>query len=78
MHARPRQKWSAVESWQGLMIKYGIYADVFAEKMWVAFAIAKATHIFFSKNTYDLDIVLSRTVNILGPVVQANDVVDVS
>ena len=34
--------------------------------MWVAFAIAKATHIFFSaKNTCELDIVLTRTVNIL-------------
>ena len=35
------------------------------KKMWVAFAFAKATHIFFSKNTCELDIVLSRTVNIL-------------
>ena len=33
--------------------------------MWVAFAFAKATHIFFSKNTCELDIVLTRTVNIL-------------
>ena len=31
--------------------------------MWVAFA--KATHIFFSKNTLELDIILTRTVNIL-------------
>ena len=31
--------------------------------MWVAFAFAKATYIFFSKNTCELDIVL--TVNIL-------------
>ena len=39
----------------------------FAEKMRVAFAFefAKATHIFFSKNTCELDIVLTRTVNIL-------------
>ena len=35
------------------------------KKMWVAFAFAKATHIFFSKNTCKLDIVLTRTVNIL-------------
>ena len=35
------------------------------KKMWVAFAFAKATHIFFSKNTCELDIVLTRTVNIL-------------
>ena len=48
-----------------LIIKYGIYPHIFADKMWVAFAFAKATHIFFSKNTYDLDIVLMRTVNIL-------------
>ena len=47
------------------IIKYGIYINIFAEKMWVAFAFAKATHIFFSKNTCELDIVLTRTVNIL-------------
>ena len=35
------------------------------KKMWVAFALAKATHIFFSKNTCELDILLTRTVNIL-------------
>ena len=29
-----------------LIIKYGIYANIFAEKMLVAFAFAKATHIF--------------------------------
>ena len=34
--------------------------------MWVAFAFAKATHIFFSKNTCELDNVLIRTVNILA------------
>ena len=33
--------------------------------MCVAFAFAKATHIFFSKNTCKLDIVITRTVNIL-------------
>ena len=43
-----------------------MYANIFAEKLWVAFANAKATHIFFfSKNTCESDIVLSRTVNIL-------------
>ena len=31
-----------------LIIKYGIYANIFAEKMWVA-AFAKATHIFSAK-----------------------------
>ena len=51
-----------------LIIKYGIYANIFAEKMWVAFAFAKATHIFSAKKTKkncELDIVLVRTVNIL-------------
>ena len=33
--------------------------------MWEAFAFAKATHICFSKNTCELDIVLTRTDNIL-------------
>ena len=32
------------------------YANTFAEKIWVAFAFAKATHIFFSKITCKLDI----------------------
>ena len=34
-----------------LIIKYGIYTNIFAEKMWVAFAFAnaKATHIFSAK-----------------------------
>ena len=35
------------------------------KKIRVAFASAKATHIFFSKNICELDIVLTRTVNIL-------------
>ena len=34
--------------------------------MRVAFAFAKATHMFFSKNTCELDSVLTRTVNILS------------
>ena len=33
--------------------------------MWVAFAFAKATHIFSEKNTCEVDIVVTRTVNIL-------------
>ena len=40
-----------------LSLNNGIYANIFAEKMWVAFAKAKATHIFFSKSTCELDIV---------------------
>ena len=46
-----------------LIINYCIYANIFTEKMWVAFA--KATHICSAKNTCELDIVLTRTVNIL-------------
>ena len=44
-------------------MKYGIHTNIFAEKMWVAFA--KATYFFFSKNICELEIVLTRTVNIL-------------
>ena len=40
--------------------------NIFAKKMWVAVAFAKVTHIVFSKNTYAIDIVLTRTVNILA------------
>ena len=36
-----------------------MYANIFDEKMWVAF------HIFSAKNTCELDIVLTRTANIL-------------
>ena len=32
-----------------LLTKYGLYANIFADKMWVAFAFAKATHIFSAK-----------------------------
>ena len=32
-----------------LIIKYSIYANIFAEKMCVAFAFTKATHIFLAK-----------------------------
>ena len=32
-----------------LIIKYGLYVNIFAEKLWVAFAFAKATHIFSAK-----------------------------
>ena len=45
-------KTNYVISWRILktsIIKYGIYANIFAEKMWVAFAFAKATHIFSAK-----------------------------
>ena len=38
------------------IVKYGMYAIIFAEKMWVAFAFAKVTHFFFSKNTRELEI----------------------
>ena len=42
-----------------------LYANIFAEKMWVAFAFAKATHIFFSAKIPVNQIILTRTVNIL-------------
>ena len=43
---------------------WNIYrANIFAKKMWGAFAFAKATHIF-QQNTCELD-VLNRTINIL-------------
>ena len=34
---------------EALNIKYRIYANIFAEKMWVAFAFAKATYSFSAK-----------------------------
>ena len=36
------------------VLKYGKYIDIFAEKMWVAFA--KATHIFAAKISMCLEI----------------------
>ena len=48
-----------------MIITYGRYANIFADKMWVAFAFTKATHIFFSKNICEWDIVFNRAVNIL-------------
>ena len=45
-----------------MIIKYSIYTNTFAEKK----RFAKATYnFFFSKNTRELDIVLTKTVNIL-------------
>ena len=41
-----------------LIIKYGIYASILAEKM-------QKLLTFFSKNTCELDILLTRTINIL-------------
>ena len=32
-----------------MTFKYGIYANIFAAKIWVAFVFANATHIFFSE-----------------------------
>ena len=48
-----------------MIIKYGIYANIFAEKNLIWVALAKATHIFFSKNTCEFGIVLPRSVHIL-------------
>ena len=39
-------RWRIVKT---LIIKYGRYTNIFAEKMWVVFAFAKATHIFSAK-----------------------------
>ena len=45
---------------KSFIIKYGIYANIFAEK-----CICKSYSHFFNKNICELDIVLTRTVNIL-------------
>ena len=50
-----------------LIIKYGIYTNIFAEKIMSSVCICKSySHFFFSKNTWELDTVLTRTVNILN------------
>ena len=46
------------------MIKYSIYAYIFAENMWVVLQ-KLLTFIFQKKIPRDLDILLTRTVNIL-------------
>ena len=48
-----------------LIIKYGKYANKFCWKNVSSFCICKSYSHFFSKNTCELDIVLTRTVNIL-------------
>ena len=48
-----------------LLIKYGINSNIFDEKNVISFCICKSYSHFFSKNTCELDIVLTRTVNIL-------------
>ena len=48
-----------------LIIKYGKYADIFAEKNVSSFCICKSYSHFLSKHTCELDIVLTRTSNIL-------------
>ena len=45
-------------------LKYGIYANIFAEKCEKLLHLQKLLT-FFSKNTCELDTVLTRTVNIL-------------
>ena len=50
---------------KALIIKYGIYANIFCSKNVSSFPICKSYSHFFSKNTYELDIVLTRTVNVL-------------
>ena len=48
-----------------LIIKYGIYANIFAEKNVSSFCISKSYSHFFSKNNCELDIVLTGIVNIM-------------
>ena len=48
-----------------LIIKYGIYACIFCWKNVSSLCICKSYSHFFSKNTCELNIVLTRTVNIL-------------
>ena len=48
-----------------LIIKDGIYVNIFAEKNVGSFCICKSYSHFYSKNTCELDIVFTRTVNIL-------------
>ena len=47
------------------VFKYGIYANIFAEKNVSSFCICESYSHFFSKNTCEFDIVLTRTVKIL-------------
>ena len=46
-----------------LIVKYGVFANIFAEKNVSSFCICKSYLHFFSKSTCELDIVLTRTVN---------------
>ena len=51
-----------------LIIKYGIYANIFAGKNVSSLCICVCksySHFFFTKNTSELEIVLTKTVNIL-------------
>ena len=48
-----------------LIIKYGLYANILAEKNVSSFCKCKYYSHFFSKNTFEFDTVLTRTVNIL-------------
>ena len=48
-----------------LIIKNGIYANNFCWKDMSSFCICKSYSHFFSKNTCEVDIILTRTVNIL-------------
>ena len=48
-----------------LIIKYVIYANIFAENNVSSFCICKSYSHFFSKNTCELDFVFTRTANII-------------
>ena len=43
-----------------LIIKYGMYANMFAERMWVACAIAKTTHTFSAEIPVNLVYLLEQ------------------
>ena len=49
-----------------LIIKYGIYANIFAKKIWVAFAFARATRIFFQQKYLWIRYCTTRTFNIFS------------
>ena len=48
------------------IIKYSIYTNIFAEKNVSSFCICKSYSHFFSKNTCELEFLITRTVNILS------------
>ena len=54
--------WAQLFKTNDVVIKYGVYANIFAEKIRVAFAFAKATHIFSAKIPVNLVLYLLEQV----------------